>query len=151
MSLPDEGPDRQELRRLRSRRDIAELDYLRALRPAAPTGVSRALARALGTAEPALGTELERASQVDDVRPGFSGASPYEIAERFNAGEMTREQLVDELSRWPYVEGRLADDVDWTTAVPGEWNVTVGRALDDGLIDVEIYDLVLNRLESEGR
>jgi hypothetical protein len=77
------------------------------------------------------------------VRAGFSGASPYEIAERYSAGEITREQLVEELVRWEYRPARATDGLDWMTGDSGEFSETVGRALDEGLIDDATYDEVL--------
>lgn len=139
-----EAPTVAKVRRLRHRQAIDRLDELRMLRALARTMSQTALARELALSQPSINGALKRAEQVPDIPAGFSGASPYEIAERFAVGDLTREQVIDELSRWPYDPAPTTDGWDTLIVdVPGThtWE-QVGRALDDGLIDDDIYDAV---------
>lgn len=129
--------------RLRHRQDVDRRDELRALRKLAATMTQTQIAKELRISQPAVNKRLKAAAQVPDVREGFSGASPYEIAERYAAGQIDRAQLVDELTRWPYAEQAKTDGFDWLVEeVPATFE-EVGRALDEGLIDDETYDAVL--------
>lgn len=137
------------LRRLRSRQVIDALDEVRTLRRLSREGYPQAaLARTLGTTQPAVSQRLARAEQVADPPAGFSGASPYEIAQRYAAGEIARGELVDQLGRWSYTPPGHDDgsEYDWMTYVPGDW-AEVERALDDGLLDEETYRAVMDRAE----
>ncbi len=82
-------PTLEELRRLRSRRSVTELSYQRTLRALATTMTQSELAAELHVTQSAVSQALKTARAVDDVRPGFSGASPYEIAQRYAAGSCT--------------------------------------------------------------
>ena len=108
------------------------------------------LARNLGVSQPTISDALKTAARVPETRPGFSGADPYEIAQRYAAGDLTREQLVEELSRWEYRPGQPTDGYDWTTGGEGEWEETVGRALDDGLLDDATYSEIQQHVKSLG-
>ena len=90
-------------------------------------------------------SDARQPSADEEPRPAFSGADPYEIARRYAAGELSREQVVDELARWEYRPGVPTDGYDWTTGDAGEWEETVGRAFDDGLLDAETYDAIGDR------
>jgi hypothetical protein len=76
--------------------------------------------------------------------------SPYEIARRCAAGEITRDEMIRALGRWPYVPMErmtdLADDVG--VLDEGTFPATVGDALRDGLISAEDYDTVLAAVSS---
>ncbi|RXR22092.1 MarR family transcriptional regulator [Oerskovia turbata] len=129
--------------RLRHRQDVDRRDELRTLRRLAATMTQTQIAKELRISQPAVNKALKAAGRVPDVREGFSGASPYEIAERYAAGQIDRAQLVEELMRWPYAEQTKTDGFDWLVEeAPGTFE-EVGRALDEGLIDDETYDAVL--------
>lgn len=142
------APPIELARQLRSRRDVAARDYLRLLRDLVKTTSQVEIARRLGVTQPSISQALKSAGRVPDPRDGFSGADPYEIAQRYAAGELSREQLVEELSRWEYRPHDPGDGYDWTTYEPGEWDETVGRALDDGLLDDATYRLIQRRVKS---
>ncbi|PPH42791.1 hypothetical protein C5D09_15430 [Rathayibacter sp. AY1C9] len=91
---------------------------------------------------------IEAAAALPHVRSGFFGATPYGIAQRFAAGELTREQAVDELGRRRYRPGSPSDGFDWTTLDPGEFE-EVRRALSDGLLDAAMYDEILDRYSGQ--
>lgn len=134
-------------RRARARRELASKDYIRYVRAAVETADQRFVARALGVSQPGISQLLTRG--VDPVPEGFSGASPYEIAERFAAGDIDREAMIRELSAWPYPknEGAAAAAAEWDSTpypdTPGSFE-EVGRAFDEGLIDGDAYDQILD-------
>lgn len=77
----------------------------------------------------------------------FSGATPYEIAQRYDSGAITRDQVIDELSRWQYRSVEYTDGpLDWNAGADtdGTWE-EVARALSDGLLEPETYDAVIDR------
>jgi len=143
-------PDGDTVRRLRSRQVVTRVSYLRELRRAAQDMTQTQLARLIGISQPSVNSALKSAAAVPDVRPGFSGATTYEIAQRYDAGELTREQTIDELGRWSYRPGSPSDGYDWTTADAGEF-ADVRRAFSEHLIDAETYDEILTRYSEQGR
>jgi hypothetical protein len=71
-----------------------------------------------------LAPTVGAAPAIDPGRPlpGFSGATPKEICARYAAGLISRDQLIDELGRFPYQEADTTDGDDWLTAVnPGSF------------------------------
>lgn len=145
-----ETPTGDTVRRLRSRELVTHVSYLRALRTAAQDTTQTQLASRIGISQPSVNSALKSAAAVPDVRPGFSGATAYEIAQRFDAGELSREQVVDELGRWDYRPGSPSDGYDWSTFDPGEF-AEVERAHTEHLIDDATYDEILIRYSEQGR
>lgn len=80
-----------------------------------------------------------------DVLPlsdGFSGATPCEICERYAVGEIDRDRLIHELTKYPYVPGRTTDGYDSLLVdPPGTWS-EVSDAERRGLIDEQVYEEV---------
>lgn len=150
MSVIDPGvhadPELVMIRRLRNRRAVDRLDELRAIRSASRRLRQGDLAREVGLSQAAVSKAITLAAQVPDLAAGFSGATPYEIAQRYAAGELTEDQVVDELGRWPYAQGDPGDGVDWLTFEAGEWAL-VERALSEHLISEAIYAAVQARAE----
>lgn len=145
MGEPDARAVEQQVTALRVvqlRSVLYRLDHLRGLRSMGQVLSPQEIADRLGTGTVAVRQAMAEAVQVEDVVPGFSGADPYEVAQRYAAGLLTREQLVDELSRWPY---RPQDHTDgWddlVLTVPGSFDDVI-TAADQGLIDREAYDSV---------
>lgn len=138
---------KEELRRAaKSRRlmEVTKLDYRRALKHLAGAVPQVEIARTLGITQPTLSSNLKTARTVPEAVPGFSGAGPYEICQRFAADLIEREQLVDELTRWEYTpipEGEWFED-PMPSPGPGSWREVV-NAVDEGLIDDATYDEVL--------
>ncbi|SDS71865.1 MarR family transcriptional regulator [Microlunatus soli] len=127
------------VRQLRHRHILDRLDYLRGLRRLADGMTQTDLARALGLTQPSISSALKSAAKVADLRPGFSGAGPYEIAQRYVAGELDRDQLIDELARWvPDPTVRAVDN-------PADPNSEMRKAVRDGLLDEDAYRMVLAR------
>lgn len=69
----------------------------------------------------------------------FSGETPLQICEQYAAGHIDRKQLVDELTRFPYVKGGHTDGYDSLIAdSPGAWT-DVSAAVRRGLIHRNVY------------
>ncbi|MFD8770983.1 hypothetical protein [Microbacterium oxydans] len=130
----------------RRRKEIDELDYRRELRRLEQRGYSqRDIARWLGIAQPSVLSALRTASKVAMPLDGFSGATPYEICQRYAAGFIDRAKLVDELTRFPYVKGGQTDGYDSLIVDPaGTWS-EVSDAARRGLIEDDVYEEVFNR------
>lgn len=154
------APPLSVVRRLRHRHIIDRLDYLRGLRRLATRMTQSDLARELGLTQPSISSALKSAAKVADPPVGFSGASVYEIAQRFTAGELGRDDLVDQLSRWPDAPG--VDDGSPLGASPRHSSLPDGllqadspldhaplyelsKALRDGLLDEATYRAVLDQ------
>jgi DNA-binding Lrp family transcriptional regulator len=126
---------------------VDRLDELRLVRRLSESMPQSALAEALSVSQPAIHKAIKRAEMVGEIPEGFSGATPYEIAERYAAGLIDRARLVTELAAWGYAPSPVTDGVDWLVVeVPGTFGDVV-RALSDGLIDEAIYEEVLDATE----
>lgn len=130
----------------RRRKEMDELDYRRELRRLVQHGYSqREIAKWLGIAQPSVLSALRTAAKVAMPLEGFSGATPYEICQRYAAGFIDRAKLVDELTRFPYVKGGKTDGYDSLIVDPaGTWS-EVGDAARRGLIEDDVYEEVFNR------
>lgn len=130
----------------RRRKEMDELDYRRALRRLDQRGYSqREIAKWLGIAQPSVLSALRTAAKTPMPLAGFSGATPYEICQRYAAGLLGRPQLVDELARFPYVKGGYTDGYDSLIVdPPGTW-FEVQDAARRGLIEDDVYEEVFNR------
>lgn len=124
--------------------EVAKLDYRRSIKHLEQQGRSQVeVARALGLAQPTLSSALKVARKVPEIAQGFSGAGPYEICQRYAVGQIDRERLVDELTRWEYTpipQPEWLDDIVPSPG-PGSWR-EVEKAVEDSLIDDEIYGAV---------
>jgi hypothetical protein len=143
MTTATQSPDVRALVRLRHRQVVDRLDELRIVRRLADTMTQSEIAQVLLISQPAVNKKLRAATRVADLPDGFSGASPYEIAERFVAGQIDRDRVIDELARWPYTSTPKTDGLDWLVEDGAGTFEEVGRALDDGLLDDDTYDAVL--------
>lgn len=96
-------------------------------------------------AQPTVHKMLKVAERDPEPPAGFSGATPMEICQRFDAGEFGRDELVDQLVRFPYAEGGRTDGYDSLIVdPPGTWS-EVSRAVEVGLIDEDVHEDVFNR------
>ncbi|WP_211223291.1 sigma-70 region 4 domain-containing protein [Propionicicella superfundia] len=143
MGVPEEA---RAAERARLRKVIADLDYGRELRRLHENGHSyKDIARLMRVTEPAVRNTLHAAAKAAMPLDGFSSATPEEICERYGAGFIDRDQLIDELSRYPYAPGGHTDGYD--TLIfdpPGAWS-EVSAARWRGLIDDDVYEEVFNR------
>ena len=129
-----------DLRRARARRDVAELDYRRALARAAEGHTQRELADLLGLSQPSVSSALRTAERVPMPAEGQRSASPYEVCQRYAAGELTRAEAIAELIEWDYVvaDWRPAPGDDLSIVPPGTF-LEVMDAAHARLIDYEMY------------
>ncbi|MFT7711182.1 hypothetical protein ACMT9Y_09480 [Clavibacter tessellarius] len=135
-------PAERALRVLR----LVELDYLREVRRLLDAGYSEAkLIQDLAVFEPADRDRIAAAWEVPVEVDGFSGATPYEICERYSVGMLDRDRLVEELVGFPYVPRDEVDGYDdLVVNPPGTW-ADVERASGNDLIDIDIYSEVFDR------
>lgn len=81
---------------------------------------------------------------------GFSDVTPYEICKRYADGFIDRNNLINELARFPYVKGGQTDGHDSLIVNPaGTWS-EVEDAARHGLIDNDVYEEVFNRRHGIG-
>ncbi|MFJ6419187.1 MarR family transcriptional regulator [Paeniglutamicibacter sp. NPDC091659] len=134
--------------RLRNREVIDHQDFLRAIHRASKHATQVEIAKRLGISQPAVSKVLKSAAKVADPVAGFSGATPFEIAQRFAAGELTRAEVLDELGRWDYAPLDETDGYDSLLVNgPGTTN-DIARARRANLIDWELYEEILGRVEA---
>lgn len=130
-------------------RDVSELDYVRLVVVMVESGMSQTkIAKLVGVTQPTISKLLHRSASVPMAREGFSGADPFEICERYAADLITRDQLVDELTRWDYTPRQTtANELDdLVVHTPGS-TADLERALRRGLIDDDLFDEVADRLQ----
>lgn len=131
-----------ELARRRAALEVAQLDYRRELKALLAEGRKQTdIARALHISQPAVSKAAKVAANVPEPAPGFSGAGPYEICQRYATGLIDRDRVVDELSRWEYTpipQGEWYEDV-LADPGPGSW-FEVQEARRGGLIDGTVYE-----------
>lgn len=129
---------------------VAQLDYRRALVGLVSAGfIQQDIADAVGITQPTLSRALKIAQGSAAVREGFSGASVLEVCQRYTAGYLSQAQVIDELTRWRY-EPRSKDPIDFFDIFapdsPGSVE-DLTSALDEGFLDDETYDLILDALQ----
>jgi hypothetical protein len=94
----------------------------------------------------------ERSSIDPDVEQALDEdreITPFTIAERYSRGELTRNEVIQELIDYDYLpQDRIPDDMSVDTAlyVDGSWD-DMETARRNGLIDGEIYTAVLRAVE----
>ena len=141
-------PAERALRVLR----LVELDYLREVRRLLDAGYAEAkLMQDLAVFEPADRDRIAAAREVRVAVDGFSGATPYEICERYSVGMLDRDRLVEELVGFPYVPMDEPDGYDNLVVNPqGTW-MEVERASRNGIIDMDVYREVFDRRHGRSR
>lgn len=145
-SAPAPAGHPDPLVRSRAARDLADLDYRRAVQ--ADPATQTEAARRLGTSQANISKLRARAAE--PIREGFSGASPHEVCLRHAAGQITDEQLVDELTRWDYAPGDYRTDgfTADLAQTPGSFD-DVLDAMYDKLIPRDLYAVVAKALTEE--
>jgi hypothetical protein len=136
----------KDVRRLRAREEVSRIDYLRGLGAVLVDHSQVDVARGLGISQPAVSQSLRAVQRAGEPRPGFSGASVGEVIDRYVAGLLSREQIVDELGRWDYaprVWCPFSELDDYPEFEPETWD-EVDRAHGLGLIDDDIYYAALD-------
>ncbi|MDO5645783.1 MAG: hypothetical protein Q4G21_08885 [Dermabacter sp.] len=143
----------QSLARARARQRLGDVDYKRALVTAANAGTTqKQLARIVQVTQSSISQTLRSAAAVAFPAPGFSGASAFEICERFASGEISRDELKRQLVAWDFVPFPELSDMfdDGPPLPPGTW-AEVEDALECGYLTPELYDEILDEREALGR
>ncbi|WP_296216378.1 hypothetical protein [uncultured Corynebacterium sp.] len=97
-----------ELTRARVRMQVAELDYQRALVRAAQSHSQHEIELAARLSQASVSADLKTARRVAMPEPGQRWASPYEVCQRYAAGELTRDETIQILSTWEYADGSVS-------------------------------------------
>lgn len=126
-----------------ARAQVAELDYLRALREAAQGMAFDEIAKQFpGVGRSELANELAQAHKLAPIPQGFSGASPFELCQRYAIGELTETELIQQLSRWEYATLPVTK-VPTIATVPGSVQ-DLDRARRRRLISAALYAKLTN-------
>jgi len=78
--------------------------------------------------------------------PEVASDSPWEVALRYAAGELSHDQMIEVFTAWPWTHDHFLDDASvWPEQyVRGSWQDLV-RAADEGLLTGEDYALLFER------
>lgn len=145
MSAPEIENEIRSAVRERARETVAHAAYVRSVKDLLSRGVSQSeLARRLGISQPAVWKMAARAGDLSVVPEGFTGADAYEIIQQYAAGDLSEDELKDQLVRWKFTPGEFTDGYDWTTGELSSFSKEVGRAYDERLIDAELYDWLVD-------
>ncbi|KJY44120.1 hypothetical protein VR41_00110 [Streptomyces sp. NRRL B-1568] len=96
---------------------------------------------------------VSEARALAPVPAGRIGRSPAHVAMRYATGEISRDEMIEALSTWPYVPvGPRAENLlnDFRPSVAGSFD-DVESALHQQYIDGEAYDTILRRYAQRGR
>lgn len=158
-ALHDHPPEDREwktrLARAAARRDRAEAEFYATVADIVARVPQTQMATVLHTTQSNVSRWAARGrEQAEQVPTGRLGRTAYEVAQRYAAGEITREQMLAALTSWPYQPSEPLPVQEWNITpvpvAPGSFEDTVGRAYDDALISAEDYDTILDaRAEAE--
>ena len=141
-------PEMKALKKARVRKELAELDYQRQLVLALVSKrmPQREVADVLGLSQPSVSSALKTARTVPMPREGSQSASPYEVCQRYAAGELTREETMAQLVAWPYASAgdMRTSPGDDLMVWPQGTTQEVMEAEADGLIDSDMCEAVLD-------
>lgn len=120
MSVAFEKDIERQLRAISPRAELAQLEKIRAVLAAAEAGWSqRDIARRVGVEQPEISRLLKKAR----LRPDVCERTPREVVLRYAVGELTHEQMMDELEHWDYTFGGIPEDDPAADAyVRGSWD-----------------------------
>ena len=133
----------KDLVKKRALRDLADLDYRRKLKLTIEVGIPQNMvAAALHVAQPTISKAFKSAQDLAEPLEGFAGATPLEICQRYAADLISRDVLIEQLSRFPYTEADQTDGYDGLLVdQPGSWS-ELELAEARGLIDSDVYEEV---------
>ncbi len=141
-----------ELKRARTHRDHGAEEFLVLVAKAAEIVPQTDIAAQLHASQPQVSRWAAKGRVLlTPVQKGKLARSPYHAAQRFSRDEITRDQLVEFLTHWPYLDSEtktegLHDDL--LNVVPESFD-DVHAALVDDLIDEDIYTAALEALKAQ--
>lgn len=105
----------------------------------------------IGVPEDTIAKWIDDAASQPIEGPEALGATAYEIAQRYAAGDLSHEQMIEALLAWPYQRDTTLDRNFWDDTVGDFWQhgtfgETVGRAFDEGLVSGEDYEYLAQRI-----
>lgn len=126
------------------RLDLAELEFRRQVVLAAERMPLEEAAAKLWLPESVLTDALGRPGAVRMPAEGEHSASPYEVCQRYAAGELSREETIAILVAWPYepVGDIFTSPGDDIMVIPEGTIHELFRAETDGLIDTDMCEAV---------
>ncbi|MEX2984810.1 hypothetical protein [Streptomyces sp. C36] len=106
---------------------------------------------ALGLNPQAVDELVEEARRLAPVPPGRLGRSPRHVIDRYAAGEISRDEMVQALSTWPYRErGPIVEGMHDDLAVVEEGTFDeVQIARDQRYIDDEAFYTIVRHLAAQ--
>jgi hypothetical protein len=123
--------------------ELADRTIDRTVVAASEDGVAQAvIAQMLDVSQAAVSKRLGKAAHLPEVD------SPYDVALRCNAGEMTRADMVSTLIAWPYRPRPTGLDESMVD-VAGSLDEVI-RAHDRGFLTDQEYDAILRGVETQG-
>ncbi|MEU1377890.1 hypothetical protein ABZ442_30200 [Streptomyces triculaminicus] len=90
---------------------------------------------------------VEEARRLAPALPGRPGRSPQHVVMRYAAGEISRDEMIETLSTWPYAPaGPIAENLlnDFRPRVSGSFD-DVRSAVYQGYIDDDAFDAIVER------
>lgn len=151
-TAPRDQPDNREwkarLGRAAARRARAEAEFYSTVAEIGGTVPQTQMADVLHTTQSNVSRWAARGRK-QQAPDGQLACTAYEVAQRYAAGEITREQMLQALIGWDYVPGEPAPANDWygmPNDPPGSFEETTARAYRDGLISAQDYDEILDAL-----
>ena len=145
---PDDREWKARLGRAAARRARAEADFYSTVAEIGGAVPQTQIADVLHTTQSNVSRWAARGRE-QQLPEGQLARSPYEVAQRYAAGEITREQMLRALIKWEYVPELPAEKNDWYGGPEfprGSFEETTARAYRDGLLPGEDYDAILNAL-----
>ncbi|GHG64201.1 hypothetical protein [Streptomyces griseocarneus] len=103
--------------------------------------------RAIGLHPTNAAELIEKARQLAPALPGRPGRSPEHVIMRYAAGEISREELIETLATWPYVQAQPITEGlhdDYASFTPGSFD-EVEKAANLSYIDDDTYEVILQR------
>ncbi|WP_435298952.1 hypothetical protein [Timonella sp. A28] len=125
--------------------ELAQLDYNRALKDSAKVLPTRRIANGARIPQATVPQALDAVAETPDLLEGFSAASPYELCERYASGFIDREDMLDQLTRWPYAPTPHPDEFGDYTESFDNTIIEVTDAARGGLLTDDDYEDLLER------